>query len=514
MTAIALPPVLAGRYEVEEELGAGGMASVWRATDRVLGRPVAVKVLHGHLAEKPSSVERFQREAVSSARLAHPNIVNVFDTGEEEGVSYIVMEHFAGETLSDLLDRHGSLDVHRAVDIELQVLAALAAAHEAGTIHCDVKPGNILVAEDGRIKVTDFGIAKAMYLDGADVTSTGSVLGSVPYLSPEQVQGGELDGRSDLYAAGVVLYEMLTGRRPFSAPTDLATAMMRLTTQPLAPRACRAGIPKAVEGVVLRAMAVRPDDRYASAEEMAAALARFRRERTGSLPAGLSSGGGADPPGAREPAGSWFRAWMLVPLLVVLAGALLIGAGLVAGVLEVGGPLGIQPADEDGALDSPGQAPRYRPASVVDFDPFGTAGENPDLLPLATDRDPATHWETESYDLNHEARPTGLLVASQGVDKPGVGLLVDLGESREVAGLILRTPFPGWRFELRVGDDPEELVAREPAEEPLTARPITRVILDDPVEGRYVLVWAMSVVGAEDGHRATVAELAVMGPGT
>jgi serine/threonine-protein kinase len=512
MTAIALPPVLAGRYEVEEELGAGGMASVWRATDRVLGRSVAVKVLHGHLAENRSSVERFQREAVSSARLTHPNIVNVFDTGEEEGVSYIVMEHFDGETLSDVLSREGALAPHRAVEIELQVLAALAVAHEAGTIHRDVKPGNILVAEDGRTKVTDFGIARALYLDATDVTTTGSVLGSVPYLSPEQVQGGELDGRSDIYAAGVVLYETLTGRRPFSAATDLATAMMRLTTEPLPPRACRAGIPKGVEGVVLRAMAVRPEDRYASAEEMAAALARFRREGAASLPVGLGRTSGTDGSGGGEAAGSWFRAWMLVPLLVALLGGLLIVGGLFAGVLEVGGPLGIQPADDEGG-SGPSQAARYRPASVTDFDPFGTAGENPGLVPMATDRDPETHWETESYDLNHEARPTGLLVASQGVDKPGVGLLVDLGEPREVSGFALRTPFPGWRFEVRVGDDPEELVAREPAEDPLTAEPVTRVTFEEPVKGRYVLLWAVSVVGAADGHRATVAELAVLGPG-
>jgi hypothetical protein len=205
---------------------------------------------------------------------------------------------------------------------------------------------------------------------------------------------------------------------------------------------------------------------------------------------------------------------MLVPLLVVVAGALLIGGGLVAGVLEVGGPLGIQPADgEENVPDTVAEAARYRPVSVADFDPFGTAGENPDLVPLAIDRDPGTYWETESYDLNHEARPTGLLVASQGVDKPGVGLLVDLGEPREVVGFVLRTPFPGWRFEVRVGDDPQELVAREPAEDPLAAESVTRGILEEPGTGRYVLLWAVSVVGVGDGHRATVAELAVLGPG-
>src|SRR5437588_7669431 len=216
------PPqtMLAGRYVLEDDLGRGGMATVWRARDEVLDRPVAVKILHEHLAEDPAFRDRFGSEALAAARVTHPNIVNVYDAGSENGLSFIVMELFEGSTLAEILRRRGPLEPDEAVAIVLPVLAALQFAHENGVVHRDVKPANILVGNSGMVKVADLGIARAAYTD-SDVTTTGRVLGSVPYLSPEQVHGADIDGRADVYACGVVLYEALTGRHPFEAETDL-----------------------------------------------------------------------------------------------------------------------------------------------------------------------------------------------------------------------------------------------------------------------------------------------------
>src|SRR5436309_1196838 len=272
MEAVAPERRLAGRYVLEELIATGGMAEVWRARDDVLARMVAVKILRADLADDPSLSERFQREAVAAARLTHPHIISVFDTGIDDDTRYIVMEHFAGRSLREILEDRKALPTDESVSIMLPVLDELGFAHGHGLIHRDVKPGNILV-EDGRVKVTDFGIAKAAYAHG-DLTTTGAMLGTVRYVSPEQVEGGEIDSRSDLYSAGVVLYEMLTGRPPFAAQTDVATAMMRLTSDPLPPRAIRPGVPRRLEAVVTKAMARRPEDRFLSADAMRAALER------------------------------------------------------------------------------------------------------------------------------------------------------------------------------------------------------------------------------------------------
>src|SRR5919197_4636028 len=241
MEALAPDRRLAGRYVLEDRIATGGMATVWRARDEVLARPVAVKCLRQDLTTVPHLAERFHREAVAAARLTHPNIINVFDTGVEDGVSFIVMEYFPGDTLGELIQQGGAMEPRRAVALILPVLAALGFAHHEGVVHRDVKPGNVLVSSDARVKVTDFGIAKAV-LTAADLTTTGQLLGTVRYLSPEQVQGSEIDARADIYATGLVLYEMVTGRPAFQAESDVATAMMRLTRDPLPPRAIRGGI--------------------------------------------------------------------------------------------------------------------------------------------------------------------------------------------------------------------------------------------------------------------------------
>src|SRR5579885_1904037 len=246
------------------------MAQVWEATDEVLTRRVAVKLLHPHLAADATFVERFRREAIAAARLAHPSIVAIYDTCSEDGTEAIVMELVRGTTLRALLDERGYLEAPQAVAIASQVADALSVAHRAGIIHRDIKPANILLSEDGRVLVADFGIAKAG--EGADMTGTGTTLGTVKYLAPEQVRGDPVDARTDVYALGVVLYECLCGRPPFVADSDAATALARLHQQPLRPRNIRASISKPMDDVVMRALSLEPAGRYASAGDLRAAL--------------------------------------------------------------------------------------------------------------------------------------------------------------------------------------------------------------------------------------------------
>jgi serine/threonine-protein kinase len=263
------PALLGGRYELGSLLGHGGMAAVHDATDRRLGRRVAVKVLRADLAEQASARRRFETEAHAAARLAHPNVVTVFDSGETDGVPFIVMERLPGRTLVDELAA-GPLTVERAREVGREVLSALGAAHAAGIIHRDVKPGNVLLTEDGHVKVSDFGIAKAV--DEIDQTQTTDLVATPEYLAPERVAGEPASQRSDLYSVGVLLYRALSGRRPFEGDTPLALirAIERGRVEPLT--SVRPALPPEVIAVVERAMSRDPSRRFESAVEMAAAL--------------------------------------------------------------------------------------------------------------------------------------------------------------------------------------------------------------------------------------------------
>ena len=265
--------ILDGRYQLGSLLGVGGMAKVYLATDRVLERQVAVKVLSPPHAHDPSFVERFRREARAAARLSHPNIVAVFDSGSDAGLHYLVMEYVAGQSLAQLLHRQGRLAPRRAAELGVEVCAALAAAHAQGLVHRDVKPANVLVGDDGRVKVTDFGIAKAAAT--ATLTGTGTVLGTAAYLSPEQAQGGPVDARSDLYSLGCVLYELLTGSPPFGSGADsppVAVATRHLHQPPEPPSAHNPQVDASLDAVVLTALAKDPAQRYQSAIELQDAL--------------------------------------------------------------------------------------------------------------------------------------------------------------------------------------------------------------------------------------------------
>ncbi len=262
--------LIAGRYRVERRLGGGGMAEVFLAEDTTLGRLVAVKVLRERFADDEEFVARFHREARAAAALNHANVVAIHDRGGSAGSSYIVMEYVAGETLRDRVQRSGRLAPAAARDIELGLLAALRAAHDGGVIHRDVTAQNVLLARDGRVKVADFGIA---HFGSSDLTSTGIVMGTSRYLSPEQARGEPTDERSDLYSAGVVLFEMLTGRLPFEGDNDLAIAVQHANDPAPSPATFVPGLPPELDAIVARALRKDPAERFQTAAEFFSVLA-------------------------------------------------------------------------------------------------------------------------------------------------------------------------------------------------------------------------------------------------
>jgi eukaryotic-like serine/threonine-protein kinase len=260
-----------GRYRVIRRLGSGGMANVYLAEDEELGRRVAIKVLDDKHANDEQFIERFRREAKNAASLSHPNIVSIYDRGEAEGTYYIAMEYIEGRTLKDLIVARGPLPVERAVSYARQILGAVRFAHRKGIVHRDIKPHNVLVDTDGRLKVTDFGIARA---GTSQMTEAGSIIGTAQYLSPEQARGAPVDQRSDLYSVGVVLNEMLTGSVPFTGDTPVEIAMKHISAVPKPPSTERPDVPDDLDLVVLRSLAKDPRERFQSAEEMDAELGR------------------------------------------------------------------------------------------------------------------------------------------------------------------------------------------------------------------------------------------------
>jgi len=336
--AIAAGTIIAGRYEILEPVGQGGMATVFRARRLVDGSVVAVKVLHEHYAHDREFVERFQREARAASALHHPHIVPVLDSGTDGRVHYIVMEFVEGTDLKRLLRRVGRLDPQQAARIAAETCAALAYAHDLGIVHRDIKPQNILLTPEGAVKVTDFGIARAA--DSATITETGTVLGSVHYLSPEQAKGEPVGPATDLYSLGVVLYELLTGRLPFEGESPIAVALRHIHDSPPPPRRFRPDLPPRLEGIILRALAKSPQHRYRSAREMQEDL-EGRADHWRDLPTAVISpdvrtvqmpAGG---PSQRRPRRSLNPVVAALVLLLFAAGALVAGWRVISGYLSV-----------------------------------------------------------------------------------------------------------------------------------------------------------------------------------
>jgi eukaryotic-like serine/threonine-protein kinase len=351
------PTVFNDRYEMHRHLARGGMSDVYLAKDLLLDRPVAVKVLFTEYARDPAFVERFRREAQAAANLNHPNIVAVYDWGQQSGTYFIVMEYIEGRSLSDIVRTEGPLHPRRAAEIAADVAAALGFAHRNGVVHRDIKPGNILISPSGQVKVADFGIAQAV-IGGteANLTQAGAVMGTATYFSPEQAQGKAVDPRSDLYSLGCVLYEMLTTRPPFSGDTPVAIAYKHVQEPAPLPSTTGVAVPPALEAIVAELMAKDPANRYASAEDLRADLRNYLEglpvsalRSNAALAAGLAAAGigataavaatanpsqtvppvtGGPPTGATYPAGPPAKRrtsrflWVLLGVLVLLAAAL------------------------------------------------------------------------------------------------------------------------------------------------------------------------------------------------
>lgn len=298
--------VFSDRYRIEERIATGGMGAVYLTTDQRLDRQVALKVLKEELADDERFVERFRREARSAGALSHPNIAGVFDFGQDDGRYYMVMELAEGRDLARVLREEAPLSPERSVRIASQIALALDHAHSAGVVHRDIKPPNVIIGEADRVKVTDFGIARA--IGESTLTATGSVLGTAQYISPEQASGGEVGPPADIYALGIVLYEMLTGSLPFTGDSALAVAMRHVSDDVPAPSKLNADVPATLDGVVARATAKDPNARYSGAREMAEALATALGSTaevpTSALAVGAGVAGGVAGAGATEQLGT------------------------------------------------------------------------------------------------------------------------------------------------------------------------------------------------------------------
>jgi eukaryotic-like serine/threonine-protein kinase len=390
--------ILGGRYELTGIIGHGGMGTVWRAKDLALGRAVAVKVLAPHLAADPRVLARFVREAHAAAALAHANVVTVFDTGADAGEHYIVMELVDGESLAERLRREGPLRVDEALSITSQVLKGLQAAHDRALVHSDVTPCNIMLPKKGGAKLVDFGIARA--IDDGSPAQTRSLLGTVAYLSPEQAAARPLDPRSDLYALGCVLFEMLTGRPPFASGTPLSIAAAHVHRRPDPPSTLQPGLSPAVDALVLRALSKDREERHSSADAMAGAVRAVLRDLpkepfddsgTPKPATPLRAGASALPergdeaPGAREPLSSLptvresqtvgdpasalprpkARSGRRRALIVGLVIAALIGFGLIALALALGDePQSAAPPSDRSSTVDPTPMPTASPGAT------------------------------------------------------------------------------------------------------------------------------------------------------
>lgn len=480
--------LLAGRYRLETEIAAGGMATVWRAGDLVLGRKVAVKILHRHLADDEVLRERFRLEALAAAPLTHANIVSIFDTGEHEGSPYIVMEYLGGGTLAELLAERGALDPERVATVGADVCNALAYAHRAGVVHRDVKPANIMFSESGHLKVVDFGIAKAA-LGAVDLTTTGTILGTLRYVAPEVVEGKDPDFRADLYSLAVVLFQCATGRPPFPGESELASAMARLEKDPPRARDIRPDIPRELDAVIARALARSPEARFADAGEMGGVL----RAVAGDDEAARVIA--AAPPTVQVPVPapetSFLRSegrWLL-PTVLLLAAA----SALVFAVVRFAPDVPFlrrQPAFEQGAG---GAAVEIRGAGT--FDPGGD-GEKEDLVPRAFDGNRRTAWRTQSYTR-----------ADLGGLKPGVGIWFDMGDPAALRSVRVVPEQPGFSATIRHSDDGRTWSEPGPSETVQGDHDFTVT-----GEHRYWMVWVTGLARTGEGRTPFSAGIAEIEP--
>ena len=492
---------LADRYRLEEPIASGGAAVVWRAFDEVLSRTVAIKLLHPHLAGDARTVERFRLESVNAARLSHPNVVSIYDTGQEGDVVYLVMEHVDGPSLREILtERGGGLEPELVAALGEQVASALGEAHAQGLVHRDVKPANILLTSDGVAKVTDFGIAKALAAGGGDeLTQPGTLVGTAAYIAPEQLSEAEtVDGRADVYALGVVLHECLTGHRAFQGDTPAATAAARLDRELLPPRQVRADVPRLLDDVVVRATRIDPAERYADGAALAHALQPLVRQRPSDTTALLLAerARGDDGPPSEvtyldEATGSHrLRRVQRGRVLTGFAAGIAVALALMV-LLDDGTPA------DDALLDAPVEVGTgVQVFAASDFDPYGGDRENPEQVGNLLDSDPSTAWSTQRY-----AAPL------RSLGTPGVGVWLDLGESVPVEQVVVELTTSDVTFELLVRDSPPAPGDVEADWEPVAqveASAPSNVVDTGGQQGRWWLLWFTDLARVGDTWSAEV----------
>ena len=468
--------VIAGRYELEELVGSGGMSSVYRAYDRQLERRVALKILHERLGADDEHVSRFRHEARAVARLSHPNVVTVIDRGSDGGRQFIVFEYVDGENLRQLLDRTGRLPVRRALEIAIAVADALAYAHERGVVHRDVKPQNVLIGRDGELKVTDFGIARSLDAESG-LTLTGTVLGTSSYLSPEQASGKRVTESADVYSLGVVLYELLAGEVPFPGGNQVVVALKHVNEEAPPLR----NVPPRVAAAVARALEKEPERRFPSmadfADELRACLAGLdtpdveRTVVTRAAPAAAQTTHVL--PRERR------RTTRVVVLAVLAAVAIAAAAAVLVLTAGHGGSPGGSGGGGSGAVTLRG---------ITGYDPQGTGapGEHDAAAPLATDGRQATFWATETYDSPEFG---GL--------KSGVGLVLDAGSAVKLGGVTVTTDTPGFTARILAGDSPSGGFADDSSSQ--TAGSSTTFHLNGAT-ARYYVVWITRLPPGDVAH--------------
>jgi serine/threonine protein kinase len=481
---------LSGRYELDSKLGSGGMSTVYLARDGTLERWVAVKILHREISDQPDQIERFRREARTVAQLSHPNVVAVIDAGEDGGHPYIVFEYIEGETLKQRIERLGRLPLDEAAAYGIETGRGLAAAHARRMVHRDVKPQNVLIDAEGRAKVTDFGIARELEADG--LTATGRVLGTTDYVSPEQAMGHNVDARSDIYSLGVVLYEMLTGRPPFSAETLVGVAMKHVNEQMPDIQVRRPEVSSALAAVVDRSTVKDPSGRYPN---MAAMLDDLESALEVEIARAGSSTGEAtnvlrSVPGRRRR--------IFTPRRMSFAGIaiVLIAAAVALGIAALTGEEG--PSREGNQATGAGPIPLE---GATDFDPegTGTAGEHPEEVRFATDGDPSgTAWTTEDY----SAGLAGL--------KSGVGIYVDAGEPVEASELKVVTPTTGWSGEVYAStEEPDDIAGwGAPVGSISNAGEEETVSLELPGSAQNYLIW---ITDLGDNETIEISDIRLLG---
>jgi serine/threonine protein kinase len=488
--------VIADRYELVAPLGTGGMAQVWEANDRLLSRRVAVKLLHRHLADDPAFVQRFRREAVAAARLVHPNIVAVYDTVSTDECEAIVMELVDGETLRSRLDEDGPLSERKVRQLGIELAGALDCAHRNGIVHRDIKPANILITDDGSVRLADFGIAKAE--EDPDLTVAGTLVGTAAYLAPEQVGGGRIDQRSDLYALSTVLYEAVSGSIPFRGDSPAATALARLHHDPIDLATSMTGLDPAFAAAVMRNLERAPERRFQSALDFGTALVEVGNRRSTSRRAAVAAV--RAPATSPEPAPTVDRR---PPRRRSVVGRVILTV-LVLGPIALAAALAFEPAERTATpTGESGGTPLgvLAVAAATPFDPMGDTGqENNEQAPRAIDRDPATVWSTEGY--NDQTFGT----------KTGVGLILRTDTPARIASLRIEGS-TGWKGAVYVTDTDPSAAAGPPESGGIPidmASSPTEVDLGNAT-GSYVLIWITDLGPASGRHRVEIAELSLSG---